>query len=138
VTDQYTPLRDALVDVTETVTTFKRVLTYEPSMIEVHPMAWVILDSYRRSAAPAGLIGRTLRFMVRCVTTIQDSKAAEDELIAAALLVADGVEANKQFSGVVVEGLATSPDGRVGWISAGGVRTRVVDVFCEAYIKYAY
>lgn len=134
--DNYTPVRDGLHSVVATVTSLKGVLDYEPDTVQASPLAWILLDSFERAASPAGQVGRRLRFAVRVASPVQNSKAAEDELIAVAMQVADAVEANPQFSGVITKGLAVSPDGQTGWIVVGGVKCRVVDVFVSAYVKY--
>lgn len=134
----YTTCRDGLHDVVETVSGIKDVLDYEPDMIQTGPLAWILLDSYERTHAAAGITAMRYRLMVRIATNVQNSKAAEDELIATALSVADAVDNNPQFSGAITSGLATSEDGRAGWIIAGGVKCRVVDVFVSALDKYAY
>jgi hypothetical protein len=136
--DNYTAVRDGLHAVVATVAGIKDVLDYEPDMVQVHPLAWITLDSFERAGAPAGQIGRRLRFMVRVVAPVQNSKAAEDELIFVAMMVGDAVERDKQFSGVITKGLAVPPDGRVGWINVGAVKCRVVDIFVSAYCKYDY
>lgn len=136
--DNFTSVRDGLVTVVQGVTDIKDVLTYEPSQIQVYPLAWVILDSFERAGAPAGVIGRRLRFMVRIAVPSQDSQGAEDALIATALQVADEVERNKQFGGAITRGVAVPADGRAGWITIGGTKCRVVDVFTSAYTKNDY
>ena len=136
--DNYTSVRDGLHATVATVTGIKAVLDYEPSAIDIHPLAWILLDSFERAGAPAGQIGRRVRFMVRVAAPVQDSKAAEDELIAIAMMVGDAVERNKQFSGAITKGIAVPPDGRAGWINMGATKVRVVDTFVSAYVKYDF
>jgi putative intracellular protease/amidase len=78
------------------------------------------------------------RFVVRVVSPIQNTKEAEDEVVTAALAVVDAVDRDPQFAGVLVSGLAQSPDGQTGWLMLGGVKCRVVDVFVDALNKTAY
>ena len=136
--DNYTPVRDGLHAVVTTVIDADHVLDYEPSQIQTYPLAWILLDSFERAGSPAGVIGRRLRFMVRIAVPTQDNKGAEDALIATALMVADAVERDKQFSGAMTRGIAVPADGRAGWINIGGTRCRVVDVFTSAYTKNDY
>ena len=136
--DNFTGVRDGLVSVVATVIDADHVLTYEPNQIQTYPLAWVLLDTFERAGAPAGQIGRRLRFIVRIAVPSQDSKGAEDALIATAMQVADAIERNKQFSGAIPSGSAVPADGRAGWINIGGTRCRVVDVFTSAYTKNDY
>lgn len=136
--DNFTAVRDGLVAVVQGVTDIKGVLHYEPTSIQTGPLAWVLLDSFERAGAPAGVIGRRLRFMVRIAVSYQDPEGAEDALIAAALQVADEIERNKQFSGAITRGIVVPADGRAGWINVGGTKCRVVDVFTSAYTKNDY
>lgn len=133
----YTTMRDGLVAVVTTVTAIKQVLKYEPTTISVHPLAWVLLDSYRRTTA-GQVTAMRWRFVARVATPITNSAEAEAELVQAALLVADAIDANPQFSGALSRGLATSPDGQTGWIFVGNIKCRVVDVYCEALEKTVY
>lgn len=133
----FSAIRDGLVDVVSTVTDIKGVLAYEPQSIQVAPLAWVLLDSYTRSTA-GQVVPMRYRFVVRVAAPIQNSKEAEDLLMAAALQVPGAVDKDPQFSGTITSGLAQSPDGQTGWIMLGGVKCRVVDVFVSVLDKSAY
>lgn len=138
----YTTVRDGLAAVVETQKpAIKEVLKYEPGSIQVSPLAWVLLDSYRRKTS-GQITAMTWRFVVRVVSPITDSAEAEAELMQAALNVADAIDANPQFNGALVSGMAQSPDGQTGWVYVGAgvqaMKCRVVDVFCDAVEKTAY
>lgn len=130
-------IRDGLVTVVQTVTALKKVLTYEPETVSAHPIAWVLLDSYTRNSA-GQVTSMRYRFLVRVATPYQSRAQAEDEVVAAALSVADAIDTNPQFTGTIVSGIARSEDGQAGWLTVGGVPCRVVDVFCTAIDKFAY
>ncbi len=133
----FTEIRDGLVTVVETVTAIKKVYPFEPSSVVVSPLAWVLLDAYTRTTA-SQVVPMRYRFVVRVVSPIQNTKEAEDEVVTAALAVVDAVDRDPQFAGVLVSGLAQSPDGQTGWLMLGGVKCRVVDVFVDALNKTAY
>jgi hypothetical protein len=94
----------------------------------------VILDSYTKPVA-IQITTWKFRFAVRVVVPIQNSQEAEDLCVDTAIDVAAAIDANPQFSGVIVNGMATSEDGQTGWIILQGVKCRVVDVFCTAMDK---
>jgi hypothetical protein len=131
---RFTAVRDGLVAVVEGVTALKAVLKYEPQSAHVAPIAWVILDSYTKPVA-IQITTWKFRFAVRVVVPIQNSQEAEDLCVDTAIDVAAAIDANPQFSGVIVNGMATSEDGQTGWIILQGVKCRVVDVFCTAMDK---
>jgi len=131
---RFTLVRDGLVAVVEDVTALKAVLKYEPQTVQVAPMAWVILDSYTKPVA-IQITTWKFRFAVRVVVPIQNSQEAEDLCVDTAISVAAAIDANPQFSGVIVNGMATSEDGQTGWLIINGVKCRVVDVFCTAMDK---
>ena len=131
---RFTLVRDGLVAVVEDVTALKAVLKYEPQTVKVAPMAWVILDSYTKPVA-IQITTWKFRFAVRVVVPIQNSQEAEDLCVDTAIDVAAAIDANPQFSGVIVNGMATSEDGQTGWLIINGVKCRVVDVFCTAMDK---
>ena len=131
---RFTLVRDGLVAVVEDVTALKAVLKYEPQTVQVAPMAWVILDSYTKPVA-IQITTWKFRFAVRVVVPIQNSQEAEDLCVDTAIDVAAAIDANSQFSGVIVNGMATSEDGQTGWLIINGVKCRVVDVFCTAMDK---
>ena len=131
---RFTLVRDGLVAVVEDVTALKAVLKYEPQTVQVAPMAWVILDSYTKPVA-IQITTWKFRFAVRVVVPIQNSQEAEDLCVDTAIDVAAAIDANPQFSGVIVNGMATSEDGQTGWLIINGVKCRVVDVFCTAMDK---
>jgi hypothetical protein len=124
--------------VVQTVTAIKQVLKYEPSTITVHPLAWVVLDSYTRPQSRGQVAPMNWRYRIRVVVPITNSAEAEDELIATALAIPDAIDSNPQLSGVVSRGLAWSPDGRAGYINLGNIRCRVVDVYCQVLDKNEY
>jgi hypothetical protein len=134
---KFTDIRDGLVTVVETVTAIEKVYPFEPASIGVKILAWVLLDSYSRSTA-SQIVPMRYRFRVTVAAPIQNTKEAEDAVIDAAMLVADAVDKDPQFSGKLVSGLAQSPDGQATWIMLGGVKCRVVDVFVDALNKTAY
>lgn len=134
----FTSTRNAVVAVVQTVTAIKQVLKYEPTTITVHPLAWVVLDSYTRPQSRAQVTAMNWRYKVRVAVPITNSAEAEDELIATALSIPDAIDANPQLSGTVSSGLAWSPDGRAGYITMGTVRCRVVDVYCQVLDKDEY
>ena len=131
---RFTLVRDGLVDVVSGVTALKAVLKYEPQTVQISPMAWVILDSYTKPVA-IQITTWKFRFAIRVVVPIQNSQEAEDLCVDTAIDVAAAIDANPQFSGVIVNGMATSEDGQTGWLIINGVKCRVVDVFCTAMDK---
>lgn len=133
----FTTVRDGLYSVVDGVAAIKQVYKYEPTQMSISPLAWVVLDSYTRNQA-GQVTSMRWRFRVRICVPITNSAEAEDELMQTALSVADAIDANPQFSGVLSRGLAVSPDGRAGYITMGTTRCRVVDVYCEALEKTAY
>ena len=134
---RFTDVRDGLHAVVDSVAALKAVLKYEPQAAHVAPMAWVILDSYTKPTRGHLTVWR-YRFAVRVVVPIQNSQEAEDLCVDTAMSVAIAIDANPQFSGVIVNGMAASEDGATGWLMLGGVKCRVVDVFCEATDKTVY
>lgn len=134
---RYTEVRNGLHAVVVTVTALKKVLKYEPQSSQMFPIGWVLLDSYRK-VLRGQLAVWTYRFRISVVVPIQNSEEAEDLCVSTAMDVAVAIDANPQFTGVLVNGMAQSPDGQATWIMLGGVRHRIVDVFCEAVDKQAY
>lgn len=133
-------MRDGLHAVVATVQGIPMVLDYEPAAVNVRCLTWILLDSYERTQF-GQLTAMRYRFMVRVATPFQDNKGAEDEVVQTALYIADAVDADPQFSGVLVSGIAESPQGQTGWIQIGGVagtKCRVVDVFVSVLEKTAY
>lgn len=136
----FTSVRDGLHAVVDTVAAIKVVLDYEPAQVQISPFAYILFDSAVRSQA-GQITAMRYRFMVRVATPVTDSKAAEDELVQTALLVMNAVDANPQFSGALVSGLAQAPDAQAGWVQFGGlnsVKCRVIDVYVSAVEKTAY
>lgn len=134
---RFTAIRDGLHAVVETVSALKKVMKYEPQSSQTAPIAWVLLDSYRK-VLRGQLAVWTYRFRVSVVVPIQNSQEAEDLCIDTAMEVAIAIDANPQFSGVIVNGMAQSPDGQATWIMLGGVKHRIVDVMCDAVDKTVY
>src|SRR5262252_3602257 len=90
-THEYLPLRDALMDVVRTVPQIKYVQAYPPYSVPSNPMAWVLLDSYTRSQA-SQIVPIHWRFLVRVASPLSGSQQAEDDLVAAALEIAEAVD----------------------------------------------
>lgn len=134
----YTTVRDGLAAVVETQKpAIKEVLKYEPGSIQVSPLAWVLLDGFEHVALARGSWIRW-RFVIRVASAVTDSAEAEAELIQAALGVVVAIDSNSQFSGVLVAGNATAPDGQSGWILLGNVKCRVLDITCSAFEALNY
>lgn len=134
---RYTDIRDGLHAVVSTVTALKKVMKYEPQSSQTAPIAWVLLDSYTKPTAGQLTLWR-YRFRVSVVVPIQNSQEAEDQCIDTAMEVAIAIDTNPQFNGVIVNGIAQSLDGQATWIMLGGVKHRIVDVFCDATDKQVY
>ena len=136
-TTPYADILHGLQDVVLTVTDIKAVLLYEPSAIQVTPTAYILLDRYARNQR--GQITATRpRFMVRLCVPVPTSEDEEIAAVELAFAIADAVDADSQFTGAIVAGMAQSPDGIAGWVRIGGTLYRALDVFVECVVKGAY
>lgn len=134
----YTEIKAGIVQAIGTITGFKNVLEYEPQSAQASPFVYVVLDSYTRPMSAAQVTTLKYRFLARAANPVQNSKEAEEQLIALAIDIAQAIDTDPQLSGAVSRGLANSPDGLTGWYTIGGVKCRVVDVYIEVVDKFPY
>lgn len=133
----FTIIRDGLKDVVAGVDGITQVLTYEPGSVQVHKLAWVLLDSYQRSQY-GQVTTMNYRFRISVTSPSQDFRIVEDQLVQTAMDIADAIDANPQFNDVLVSGLSRSQDGAASWLTVAGIKYRVVDIFASVLDTFAY
>jgi hypothetical protein len=121
----------------ESVPSVNAVLLYEPAQIQAWPLVYITLDTFTRTQAGQITTMRP-RIRLRLLVPIPTSEDLEIEAVEIAFAIADAVDANPQFSGVIVSGLAQVPDGRAGYITVGGAKYRAIDIFADCLFKQAY
>lgn len=120
-----------------TVTAVKVVTLYEPKQMQEYPHVYVILDGFTRSQA-GQVTSMRPRLLVRLLVPIPTSEDLEIEAVETAFLIADAIDRDSQFGGVIVSGLAQTPEGRATWVNISGTKTRAIDIFCDALYKQPY
>lgn len=123
--------------VVETVPAIEKVLLYEPKAVQVSPLAYVMLASWTRTQAGQITTMRP-RIRIRLLVPVPESEELEIEAVETAFAIADAVDRDPQFGGVIVSGLAQTPDGDAGFITVNGIKYRALDIFCDAMFKQAY
>lgn len=121
----------------QTVDAVKVVLLYEPAQVQDWPLVYITLASWGRGQA-SQVTSNKPRIRARLLVPVPTSEDLEIQAVETSFAIADAVDANPQFSGVIVEGMAQTPDANAGYIPIGGTLYRAIDIFCVALFKQPY
>jgi hypothetical protein len=127
----------ALGDVVSTVPAVNVVTLYEPAQVQAWPHVYIILDGFTRTQSGQVTVMKP-RLKIGLLVPIPTSEDLEIAAVEIAFAIADAVDLNPQFSGVLTRGWADTPDGTATWVSVGGTKWRTIEIFCDVVSKFGF
>jgi hypothetical protein len=133
----YATILEQLAIRLETVAGVERVITYEPTTIQLPPMIYLLLDRVDRSQKGQVTL-MTYRIMARLLIKWQENAAAEAELTSYLNAIPASIDADPHLASSVPKGLASVPEMQAGFVLIGSTKYRTLDFFVKVIEKGTY